>query len=88
MGLLQKIGLAAATLVLLGGTAAAQQFSVRVYSRPRVTRVYRVPLGTTQRIRQRGITPTRQRRETGTAPVGATHGAIIVTIAAIGAVRV
>ena len=43
MGLLQKIGLAAATLVLLGGTAAAQQFSVRVYSRPRVTRVYRVP---------------------------------------------
>jgi len=43
MRMLQKIGLAVVTLVLLGGTAAAQQFSVRVYSRPRVTRVYRVP---------------------------------------------
>ena len=43
MRMLQKIGLAVFALALLGGTATAQRFSVQVYSRPRVTRVYRVP---------------------------------------------
>ena len=43
MRLLQKIGLAVATLVLLAGTAAAQRFSVEVRSRPRVYRTYSYP---------------------------------------------
>ncbi len=44
MRLLQKIGLAVATLVLLAGTAVADhRFSVQVYSRPRVYRTYTYP---------------------------------------------